>query len=104
MTADRLKGADYEQKELVLNDARVEWLNKLEEAEQSASPVQQAISLAVLLAELGAVADPRIGAAVAIGKPILEQLWARATQRSSAPLDGDAIRDAYSRIRDLFSD
>lgn len=98
---DRLHGADYERKDLVIND---EVQTRLSELEQSHSPVQQAIGLAALVAEIAAVADPRVAAASAVAKPILRQLYNRATGHSNTPLDGDEIRSAYDTIRDLFRD
>ena len=103
MVADRLFGSDYEPKELVLNDARVEWLNKLGEASESTSPVQQAIGLVSLLVELYSIADPQVAVAAAIVKPIAAQLLERATGRSNTPLDSVQVRDAYSAVRNLFS-
>jgi hypothetical protein len=102
MAADRLQGSDYQPKELVLNDARVEWLNKLAEAGNSTSPVQQAIGLVSLLVELYSIADPRVAVAAAIVKPLATQLYERATGRSNAPLDSVQVRDAYSAVRNLF--
>lgn len=102
MSADRLHGAGYERKPLVLDSERLAWLEKLSTVENSNSPIQQAIGLLALLVELYSIADPRVAAAVTIAKPIAEKLYARATGSSNSPMDGTEVRNAYTAIRDLF--
>lgn len=101
---DRLEGAGYKRSELVLNDNRVLWLERLASAEASTAPIQRAIGLVSLAIELYAAADPKAGAVINIVLPIAKQLFSRSVQESSTPIYADDVSVVYAAVRALLND